>query len=680
MKLSQKQLILNVVFCLTLLAVIIWVFYSEFNRPWKKYQKDKIQQIYLQELGETDRCVTCHQGADKPASGNKPQPFKTHSGDYLKYHKVEKFGCVACHEGQGAALTVDAAHGNVRNWTRPVLKGPYAQSSCSKCHFTNQGQSLNTEVHGAPVYTEGRRLFNKYNCAGCHKLSAYKNTDYIAPALTSIGSKVNREWLVKWVKDPLDYVPDAKMPKFNLSDEEIGYMADYLLGRGTARLAPTGNPEHIIDGNTPLNPLLIEGKTLINTLGCLGCHSINGTGNNFAPDLSDIGDKLNAGWLVQFLKNPKAYQPKTTMPDLKIAEEDAHRIAAYLMSLRCRTKQPDADIPVVGARRAVPLRIPGQARNNVGDAGGFNIDKGRKLVKDKGCTGCHEIDNLPAGYDSPPLDGIGSKRVDELAFGNITGIDKTLINWLMIKVQSPQKFATDKIVTRMPDYGFTKEQGEALVTFLLSIRYAPVPAKYVKTLIDPYNADTRGKAVVEKYNCLGCHKINDRGATIAPDLTKEGEKSRPEWLFTFLKSPRKIRPLPMLKAGMPDFNLSDNEVNTVIEYLASISGGTYPYTFEPKKEINPEDVWNGEKLYHEIFACSGCHAIDGHGGEVGPDHTDLASRLKKEWIRQWLENPQAVKPDVSMPRFKFRDWEVEALTDYLMTLGKNRFVDIKIAD
>jgi mono/diheme cytochrome c family protein len=667
MKLSQKQLILNAVFCLALLAVIIWVFYSEYNRPWKMYQKDKIQQIYLQELGETDRCVTCHQGADKPASGNKPQPFKTHSGDYLKYHKVEKFGCVSCHDGQGAALTVDAAHGNVKNWTRPVLKGPYAQSSCGKCHFTDQGQSLNADVQGAPVLTEGRRLFNKYNCAGCHKLSANKNPDYIAPVLTSTGSKVSREWLVKWVKDPRNYLPDAKMPKFNLSDEEIGYIADYLMNNKNVIPVKAGIqtpwiPGQALNNTVQMSPKQInEGKTLATALGCLGCHSINGTGNNFAPDLSDIGNKVNAGWLVQFLRNPKAYQPKTAMPDLKIAEEDVQKISAYLMSLKKEKNPP------------LPLLIEGGIE-------GFNIEKGRKLVKDKGCTGCHEIENLPAGYDSPPLDGIGSKRVDELAFGNMTGIDKTLINWLMIKVQDPQKFATDKIVTRMPDYGFTKGQGEALVTFLLSIRNVPVPAKYVKTLSDPHNADTRGKAIVEKYNCIGCHKISDRGGTIAPDLNKEGGKSRPEWLFTFLKSPRKIRPLPMLKAGMPDFNLSDTEVNTVIEYLASISGETYPYTFEPKKVINPEDVWNGEKLYREVFACSGCHAIDGYGGEVGPDHTDLSSRLKREWIRQWLENPQAVKPDVSMPRFTFRDWEFEALTDYLMTLGKNRFVDIRIAE
>jgi len=305
------------------------------------------------------------------------------------------------------------------------------------------------------------------------------------------------------------------------------------------------------------------------------------------------------------------------------------------------------------------------------------VEKGRKLVKDLGCTGCHEIENFPLGYDAPELDGIGSKRVDELAFGNITDVEKTLINWLKIKVMEPGSFATDKIITRMPNHGFNKEQAEALVTFLLSIQKGSVPAKYMKTLVDPDEAGMRGKKILEKYNCLGCHKINNKGGGIGPELTKEAKKSRPEWLFNFLKRPYKIRPVPVLKARMPNFNLSDKEVNAIIEYLAYVSGDYYPYNLATKREIYLDDIRTGEKLYLEIFACSGCHIVNGRGGQIGPEHTDLASRLKREWVKQWLENPQAIKPDVRMPRFRFKDWEFEALTNYLMTLGRYRFVQPK---
>ncbi|MBI5665369.1 MAG: c-type cytochrome [Nitrospirae bacterium] len=679
MKLSTRQLVVLAALCTVLLCIVIWAIYAEYNRPWRTYQQrfrqlvpaksaqdnpEGIRQIWNQELGTADRCVTCHEGIDDPLFINARQPFKTHSGNYLKRHPVEKFGCVICHEGQGPALTADAAHGEVGNWTRPVLRGAVAQSSCMKCHDAEQILSISAGTDEASALINGWKLFQQYNCTGCHRLSEVKKPARIGPALTFIGDKVNRTWLVSWFKDPGAYRPGTKMPRFTISDEESGYMADYLLS------LKSPHPPSAKGGSTPIKPLMteveslplekgdaggfaVEGRKLFGELGCPGCHRINGNGNEFAPDLSDIGNKVNPGWLIEFLKNPRAYDPKSIMPDLMIAEEDIKRIADYL----------------VGAQRAVLLRFAGPAGNN--------IDKGRRLVKGLGCTGCHEIEKLPSAYHAPELDTIGDKRVDVLAFGNIKNIKKTLKDWMLVKVTAPGKFSTDKIVTLMPYYDFNNGQAEALVTYLLSLRKDTMPPEYKMAGGNIHNQVPQGRDLIEKYNCLGCHKIENTGGAIGPDLTMEGKKSRPEWLFTFLKRPHKIRPLPMLKAGMPNFNLPDSEVTAIIEYLLSVSKETYPYNFEPKKEIGPEDVWNGEKLYQEIFACSGCHSIDGHGGQVGPDHTDLASRLKRDWIRQWLQNPQAIKPDVCMPRFKFRDWEFEALTDYLMTLGKNRFVDIK---
>ncbi len=727
MKLTRKQLIFNAIFCLTLLIVIIWALYAEYNRPWKKYQKgfykltksppfnsplgkggdrgvrgERIQQLWLQELGEVDRCITCHQGVDNPEFKNAAQPFRTHSGDYLKYHPVEKYGCVVCHAGQGAALTVNAAHGEVKNWTKPLLKNHYVQSSCGRCHGMGQEVPLNTELAGAPVFIEGWKLFMEYNCIGCHKLTGYKRPERIAPALTSVGSKVNRDWLISWLKNPKDYFPKTKMPRFTLSDEEIGCIVDYLMSLNSFQ--STSNPPlppFAKVGNTPLNPLLLEGKSpslflpldkgriggvkggiggfsdegkrLISELGCLGCHAIGENGNNFAPPFSGIGNKVKPDWLYPFLKKPKSYDAKTIIPDFTISEKEIPVIAAYLMSLKKDNRESE------NKSGGTPDLLMHGAYQPVGQASRLseNIAKGKKLVKDLGCTGCHEIEKFPPGYDAPQLDGIGDKRVDELVFGNITGIDKTLINWLRIKVMDPKRFATDKIVTRMPGYDFNEEQAEALVTFLLSIRKDSLPSKYIRVLADPNKAGVKGKKVVEKYNCLGCHLINKEGGNIGPELTREAKKSRQEWLFAFLKNPVKIRPEPILKAKMPNFNLSDKKVDTIIEYFASVSEEPYPYSFELKKEIYSDDIRNGEKLYQEIFACSACHIVNGHGGQIGPEHTDLSSRLRREWIEQWLKNPRAMQIDVRMPRFTFKDWEFEALTNYLMTLGSYRFVKMK---
>lgn len=741
MRLTRKQHIFNAVFCMALLIVIMWALYAEYDRPWKQYQKEfnkleyniavkeyqklllerqdviengerteeldkdlailkqklsnipdrseKIKQLWLQDFGVTDRCITCHQGADKPGFGNAPQPFKTHSGDYLERHPVEKYGCVICHGGQGPALTVYDAHGEVENWKEPLLKGRYAQSSCMNCHFIGPELPVSAGLSGASTFTEGWRLFRDYSCIGCHKLSGYERPEHISPSLTFVGSKVKRDWLVRWLKNPKDYSRKTKMPRFTLNDEEINYIADYLMslqssrsitGRGVLQYAPTTRPisfnKHDIK----------NGEKLVNSLGCLGCHMIGEKGNAFAPEFTDIGDKVKPEWLYEFLKKPKAYDPKTIIPDFMITENDIPGIAAYLMSL----KSPPFNSPLVkGGYRGVESSLTkGESRGvdsppddrRISEPSELlpeSIAKGKKLVKDLGCTGCHEIEKLSSGQNAPDLDGIGNKRVDELAFGNIADIKKTLINWMEIKVMNPGSFASDKIVTRMPDYGFSREQAESLVIFLLSLRKDSVPSKYTKTLIDPERAEMRGKKAFEKFNCLGCHKIDNEGGDTGPDLTEEAKKSRPEWLFSFLKRPHKIRAVPIMKTRMPDFSLSDEEINTITNYFAFLSGEPYPYYLETRKEIYPEDIRSGEKLYQEIFACNGCHTVNGLGGEVGPDHTDLASRLKRDWLERWLQDPQAIKPDVRMPRFEFEGWEFEALTDYLMTLGKYRFIRVK---
>lgn len=673
MKLSYRQHIFIAIFCSVLLGTALWAIYAEYNRPWKHYQKEfaqlaesgaqktpvniraeKVRQLWLRELGEVDRCTTCHLGANKPGFEDAPQPYKTHSGNYLKKHPVETFGCVICHEGQGTALTVEGAHGEVGNWPKPVLKGVFAQSSCGKCHVMEQALPLDSELGGAPVYSYGWRLFQEYGCTGCHQLKGNKRPDYIAPSLTSIGSKVNKDWMKRWLKNPKDYLPSGRMPRFNLTKEEIENVADYLMSRAVLQYAPTVHVESL--NKYDIN----DGEILFTSLGCSGCHKINSKGSSFAPDLSDIGSKVNPQWLFKRLQNPGAFQSKKRMPDMKLGEDEVRRITAYLMTLK--RPRPAGSLHADSDRRGPQTE---------------NIEKGKKLVRDLGCAACHEIEGLSFAYNAPELDGIGDKRVDELFFGNITGIEKDLIRWMKIKVRDPGRFNTDRMAARMPDYNFNEKQAEAMAVFLLGRHRDPVPEKYTRNMFHAEKADIRGKRIFETYNCLGCHQLDGKGGTLAPVLTGAGKKSRPEWLFSFLKNPDKIRPPQILKAGMPDFNLSDSDIRDVIEYLCLLSGEPYPYKVEPNREIPPEDVFDGEKLYQEVFACTSCHTAGGRGGEIGPDHTDLASRLKREWIEQWLRDPQSITPDVRMPRYTFKDWEFEALTNYLMTMGKYRFVHVR---
>jgi len=78
-------------------------------------------------------------------------------------------------------------------------------------------------------------------------------------------------------------------------------------------------------------------------------------------------------------------------------------------------------------------------------------------------------------------------------------------------------------------------------------------------------------------------------------------------------------------------------------------------------------------------SCVNCHAINGTPAEarVGPDLTHFASRQQlgagianntPENLRRWLANPQAIKPGVKMPDYKFTPEELTSLVGYFETL------------
>lgn len=86
----------------------------------------------------------------------------------------------------------------------------------------------------------------------------------------------------------------------------------------------------------------------------------------------------------------------------------------------------------------------------------------------------------------------------------------------------------------------------------------------------------------------------------------------------------------------------------------------------------------GAKLF-QSKTCSNCHTIRGTAAEkrVGPDLTHLESRETllsgmynntTENLRQWLKNPQKVKPGAHMPNFNLSDKELNALVAYLEEL------------
>ncbi len=68
-------------------------------------------------------------------------------------------------------------------------------------------------------------------CIGCHTIDGDGGTD--GPDLSRIGREHDREWLVRWIRDPAAVKPDAEMPAFGrrLRAEQLEAIAAYLASR-----------------------------------------------------------------------------------------------------------------------------------------------------------------------------------------------------------------------------------------------------------------------------------------------------------------------------------------------------------------------------------------------------------------------------------------------------------------
>jgi cytochrome c2 len=74
------------------------------------------------------------------------------------------------------------------------------------------------------------------------------------------------------------------------------------------------------------------------------------------------------------------------------------------------------------------------------------------------------------------------------------------------------------------------------------------------------------------------------------------------------------------------------------------------------------------KAVYEAKKCSMCHVIDGKGGKMGPDLSDIGSTQTAEWFEKFLKNPKSVKPDAKMSAMKGTDEEIHAVASYMASL------------
>jgi cytochrome c2 len=647
--------------------------------------------------------------------------YRTHP-DYwglMTKHPVQTYGCTTCHYGQGrqtkgvalnylAAYLWDGArhlapfdHATSDHyWIEQILDNDrnHTEASCFNCHEKDY------ELDFAPNLTEGRKLVQHLGCTGCHPLGELDPERNHGPPLTAVKSKIDVAWMNAWIQNPHQIRSRTRMPNFwptavdkegkrdasrndcnafdyakggppapavwmncaDQRDEESGYIMAYLLDQSEEPTMPT----------MPASADAAKGQEIVEKVGCRGCHNLDewtqashmpgSEARDLAPNLTEIGDKLkNPGWIYQWVKNPKGWWKHTRMPSLRLTDEEAWNVAAYLSGKSAKSYQ-------------LPART--QAAMDKDDA----AERGKKLIGYYGCFGCHDI----KGFEGQSRIGadltlFGSKLPHKLDFGDVEELisdphNQTWEAWLRQKLAAPRSYTYERATTRMPKFQLTDREIDQIVLFLKSQNEMDKDyPEHVKHMQDERDvAIQRGEYLLDAYNCSGCHLIDKQGIDVdgdhkmdggdifrlyagtddqyraPPKLIREGAKVYPDWFYKFLKEPFKLR--ENYEIRMPTFQFDDETAQQIVAYFAAKANTGYPYVEKKVDVLSAADRATADKLFNEA-QCLNCHTLGGDPPtdpkNVAPNLTLTYERLQYDWLFHWFKNPQEQQPGVGMPNF-----------------------------
>ena len=666
---------------------------------------EKVNQILLPNLHNdhpfmalprVDRCTTCHLGIDQTSFADAPQPFTTHPelDRFLASdspHPMDRFGCTTCHAGLDRAIQfaraghtpVDSTQReeweDLYNWKEqhfletPMLPLNRIEASCLKCH-TGAG-----DVPEAPDLNTGRDLVRMYGCFGCHQIPGYEDVRRPGPDLTTLESKLDPEWVKKWLRDPRAFKLEARMPQFwfnsNNSGPEYEARNNAEITAITEFLFSKSQPNPLRPGRT--NGSAERGQELVETLGCFGCHAVGPLEGDpdrtqhrrrFGYNLASQGSKVSVDWLYNWVKDPPSVWSETKMPSLRLTDAEAADVAAYLGSLtnpefedRTFPELEEASLDEITLEflRASSTEI--EARNSL-DAMSLeekSLYAGERLIARYGCFGCHTIEGFedaqPIGTE---LTEAGSKTVTRLDFGFLD-IEHERSAWYEQKLEDPRIFDVGRVrrpeeLARMPDYHFTEEQIDAIVLVLTGM----VKDEVIPDMRNDLSADIEaGRALVARRNCRGCHEVETGGGDIRstiediglwpPLLATQGAKTQPLWLHSFLQDPGQETLRPWLTTRMPTFHFDELEATTIARYFSALDGVDFPFIDTTIATTN-ERLAAGADLFTQL-QCERCHPTSDDPPPPGVEAADLApnlllaaGRLRPQWVLDWIVSPSAI--------------------------------------
>ncbi|MGH9615013.1 MAG: c-type cytochrome, partial [Bryobacteraceae bacterium] len=139
--------------------------------------------------------------------------------------------------------------------------------------------------------------------------------------------------------------------------------------------------------------------------------------------------------------------------------------------------------------------------------------------------------------------------------------------------------------------------------------------------------------------CAGCHGEDGRGGEHGPNIVdvRQPRASTKEAVLGLIR-----KGIP--EAGMPAFQIPDSEAGAIADYVMSLKvPGRASVAKVAMEKPAPGDAAAGERFFVGEGNCASCHMVQGRGGVLGPDLSNVGRDRTPAQIEQALRDPGAVQ-------------------------------------
>jgi mono/diheme cytochrome c family protein len=597
-------------------------------------------------LGELN-CTSCHAAGDALVGRvvKKQAPILSEVGSRVRPEYLARF----------LANPQATKPGTTMPHVFAALPAEEAQAQAEAlAHYLATTGKLTESRPSHQAALRGDQLYHSVGCVVCHgprKDDAPAQAGSIPLGVPS--KKYTFAGLSRFLEDPLHVRPSGRMPNPNLTPQQAGDIASYLL----ADLAgPSGLDYAYYEGTwgklpdfSTLTPKASGPAEKIDI-------TLRQRDDNFALRFDGLVELSKEGEYTFFVQSDDGarvsidgrvvvdhdgiHPPSEKSGRVKLtAGKHAVTVEYFEQAggeeLRVELEGPDLKRCHVNEVLATPEPVASADAPQPWRVDAALAAKGKEIFATAGCASCHQLEQE------------GQALASSLKAPNLQSL------------KGAGGCLSEQPSSKSPHFAVSAAQRTAIAEALAAVQ---------KPQVELSPGDEIHHNLV-RFNCYGCHSRGEIGgvqegtnawftttmkemgdeARIPPHLTLVGAKLRDEALKAVVEDGAKVR--PYMLTHMPKFGAGN--VGHLVQLLTTADAGKVP----PAPQIDADE---GDRRFKasgrfivgaQGVGCIKCHTFNGKGtpGIQVMDLTAMTQRLRDDWYYHYMLNPPAYRPGTRMP-------------------------------